>query len=345
MKDFDLDDEKAVFAALNRLINGMSCEIRPKPQQVPQDGLIYASNGQAINAFTEQSRRRISFEGRILHGGILQEDGSYLSDDGEFIYTLDTSRVSILSVRSVCEKNAFQIVNFSKQDLDFGLHLCEKPYKELGFIHCNTLSIKPYFKALQEIAPFIARRIFKGPEFFTKAIINDFKSKSGDILGAFYEAQSFTKAIQALPQNPQMLYLLNKAMIETMRHFTKHNGLAKELYIFATNPTPPDAFRAEAMLKMMKNLNANIIQGRPELAINQVVCHCFALGEDVEFLQNLSRDSGGKYHRTDTPLAFKRALLSQLDGGRMPDASELGKDAEIEIITPHKMPDDDPPQI
>lgn len=345
MKNFDFDDEKSVFAALSRLIDGMSCQERPHSQQKPQEGLIYVSDKQAINAFGEQSKKLISFEDRILHGGILQENGSYLSDDGEFLYTLDTSRVSILSIKSVCEKSSFNIVNFSKQDVDFGLHLCEKPYKELGFIYCNTPSIKPYFKAFRELAPFIAKRIFKGAQFFTKALINDYKSQKVNVLGGFYDDKSFIKALQNLSENSENIYLLNHAMIETMSHFTKHNGLVKELYIFASNPTPPDTFRSENMLKMMKNLNANIIQGKPELKINQVVCHCFALGEEVEFLQKLSEESGGKYYLTDTPLEFKKALLSQLDGGRMPDIDELGDDAQIEIIKTHKISDDTPPQI
>ena len=82
-------------------------------------------------------------------------------------------------------------------------------------------------------------------------------------------------------------------MIECMRYFTKDNGLVKELYIFASNPTPPDSFRADLVVKTMKNLNHNITQGRQEQAINQVVFHSFALGEEVAFLQELSKDGGG----------------------------------------------------
>ncbi len=120
--------------------------------------------------------------------------------------------------------------------------------------------------------PYIAKRIYK-PKHFTKAIVNDYKSMLANPLGPFYEPKSFDKAVQEISLNPQYLYLLNVAMIESMKHFTKDNGLVKELYIFASNPTPPDSFRAQTLLSTMKSLNRNITQGKPELAINQVVFH------------------------------------------------------------------------
>ena len=138
----------------------------------------------------------------------------------------------------------------------------------MGFVYCNTFSLHPYIKAFKEIAPYIAKRIYK-PDFFTKAVVNDYKSMLANTLGPFYEPKSFDKAVQEISLNPQYLYLLNVAMIESMKHFIKDNGLVKELYIFASNPTPPDSFRAQTLLSTMKSLNRNITQGKPELAINQ----------------------------------------------------------------------------
>lgn len=340
MKEFDPYDEKVVFAELSTLIDGMDCKLTGEQQQM-QEGVIYAKDKQAIQS--SSTNKRICFADRILNGGILQKDGSFLSEDRQFIYNLDTSGAGILHIISVCKKTSFTLVNFSQQNNDFGIHLCEKPYKELGFVYCNTFSLHPYIKAFKEIAPYIAKRIYK-PKYFTKVIITDYQSRYPNALGPFFEPKSFEKACGNISLNPQYLYLLNVSMIESMKHFTKDNALVKELYIFATNPTPPDKFRADLVLKMMKNLNHNITRGMAEQAINQVVFHSFALGEDVEFLQSLSKDSGGKYYRVDSVLAFKKALLSHLDNGRMPDPKELGDDATIVPSKTEKMYDDNPPR-
>ncbi|WP_304210987.1 hypothetical protein [Helicobacter canis] len=336
---FDPYDEKAVFAELSTLINGMDCKLTSKQQM--QEGVIYAKDKQIIQS--SSTDKKISFADRILNGGILQKDGSYMSDDREFVYSLDTSGAGLLRITSVCKKTSFTLVNFSQKNCDFGICLCEKPYKEMGFVYCNTFSLHPYIKAFKEIAPYIAKRIYK-PNHFTKAIVTDYQSRYPNALGPFYEQKSFEKACESISFNPQYLYLLNASMIESMKYFTKDNTLIKEIYIFAANPTPPDRFRADLVLKMMKNLNHNITQGKPELAVNQVVFHSFALGEEVEFLQSLSKDSGGKYYRVDSALAFKKALLSHLDNGRMPEPKELGDDASIVPSKPEKIHDDTPPK-
>ena len=341
MAEFDPIDEKVVFEKLSNLINGMDCSKQSLEQHKEQQGVIYAKNGESIQS--SSTDKRICFADRILNGGILQKDGSYISDDKQFIYSLDTSGTGLLRITSVCKKTSFTLVNFSQKNADFGIYLREKPYKEMGFVYCNTFSLHPYIKAFKEIAPYIAKRIYK-PDFFTKAIVNDYKSMLANTLGPFYEPKSFDKAVQEISLNPQYLYLLNVAMIESMKHFTKDNGLVKEIYIFASNPTPPDSFRAQTLLSTMKSLNRNITQGKQEQAINQVVFHSFALGEEVEFLQELSKDSGGKYYRVDSTLAFKKALLSHLDNGRMPEPKELGDDASIVPSKPEKIHDDNPPK-
>lgn len=341
MKKFDPYDEKVVFEALHSLINGLDCSKRSLEQHKEQEGIIYAKDQESIQSFSTD--KKISFVGKILNGGILQQNGSYLSDDKEFVYSLDTSSgAGILRIASVCKKTSFTLVNFSQKNCDFGIYLREKPYKELAFIYCNTFSVHPYIKAFKEIAPYIAKRIYKA-KHFTKAVVNDYKSKKVNILGPFYDEKIFTKSVQNIPMNLENLYLLNSAMIESMRYFTKDNELAKELYIFASNPTPLDSFRANLVVKMMKNLNHNITQGKQEQNSNQVVFHSFALGERVEFLQELSKDSGGKYYQVNSTLEFKKALLSHLDNGKMPDPKELGDDARIIPITPKRIHDDNPP--
>ena len=341
MTEFDPIDEKVVFEKLSNLINGMDCSKQSLEQHKEQQGVIYAKDGQSIQS--SSTDKRICFADRILNGGILQNDGSYMSDDKQFIYSLDTSGAGLLRITSVCKKTSFTLVNFSQKNADFGIYLREKPYKEMGFVYCNTFSVHPYIKAFKEIAPYIAKRIYK-PDCFTKAVVNDYKSEKINILGPFYDEKMFIKNVQNIPMNLENLYLLNDAMIESMKYFTKDNGLVKELCIFGGNPTPLDKFRADLLVKTMKNLNHNITQGRQEQAINQVVFHSFALGEEVEFLQELSRDSGGKYYKVDSTLAFKKALLSHLDNGRMPEPKELGDDAMIVPSKPEKMHDDNPPK-
>ncbi|EAL3832330.1 hypothetical protein A9743_00635 [Campylobacter upsaliensis] len=341
MKNFDPYDEKIIFSQLSALINGLDCSKQSLEQHKEQEGIVYAKDKESIQS--SSTDKKISFAGKILNGGILQQDGSYLSDDREFIYSLDTSSgAGILRITSVCKKTSFTLINFSQKNCDFGIHLCEMPYKEMGFVYCNTFSVHPYIKAFKEIAPYIAKRIYKA-RHLTKAVVNDYKSEKINVLGPFYDDRSFTKSVQNIPMNLENLYLLNDAMIESMRHFTKDNGLAKELYIFGGNPTPLDKFRADLVVKTMKNLNHNITQGKQEQAINQVVFHSFALGEEVAFLQELSKDSGGKYYRVNSTLEFKRALLTHLDNGKIPSPKELGDDARILPITPEKIHDDNPP--
>lgn len=341
MKNFDPYDEKIIFSQLSTLINGLDCSKQSLEQHKEQEGIVYVKDKESIQS--SSTDKKISFTGKILNGGILQQDGSYLSDDREFIYSLDTSSgAGILHITSACKKTSFTLINFSQKNCDFGIYLREKPYKELGFVYCNTFSVHPYIKAFKEIAPYIAKRIYKAGHL-TKAVVNDYKSEKINVLGPFYDDKNFTKSVQNIPMNLENLYLLNYAMIESMRYFTKDNGLAKELYIFSGNPAPLDKFRADLVVKTMKNLNHNITQGRQEQAINQVVFHSFALGEEVAFLQKLSEDSGGKYYQVNSTLEFKRALLSHLDNGKMPDPKELDDDARILPITPEKIHDDNPP--
>ena len=182
MTEFDPIDEKVVFEKLNNLINGMDCSKQSLEQHKEQQGVIYAKDGQSIQS--SSTDKRICFADRILNGGILQQDGSYMSDDKQFIYSLDTSGAGLLRITSVCKKTSFTLVNFSQKNADFGIYLREKPYKEMGFVYCNTFSVHPYIKAFKEIAPYIAKRIYK-PDCFTKAVVNDYKSEKNQYFRSF----------------------------------------------------------------------------------------------------------------------------------------------------------------
>ncbi|MDL0115040.1 hypothetical protein NYG88_07165 [Campylobacter felis] len=118
-------------------------------------------------------------------------------------------------VSLLCVKNKLYAYKFFAKNCDFGIYLCEKPYKELGFVYCNTFSVHPYIKAFKEIAPYITKRIYKAGHL-TKAVVNDYKSEKINVLGPFYDDRSFTKSVQNIPMNLENLYLLNDAMIESM---------------------------------------------------------------------------------------------------------------------------------
>ena len=67
---FDPYDERAVFAELSTLINGMDCKLTSKKQM--QEGVIYAKDKQIIQS--SSTDKKISFAERFLKGGILQKD-------------------------------------------------------------------------------------------------------------------------------------------------------------------------------------------------------------------------------------------------------------------------------
>mgnify|MGYP003372718848 FL=1 len=104
MAEFDPIDEKVVFEKLSNLINGMDCSKQSLEQHKEQQGVIYAKNGESIQS--SSTDKRICFADRILNGGILQKDGSYISDDKQFIYSLDTSGTGLLRITSVCKRQA-----------------------------------------------------------------------------------------------------------------------------------------------------------------------------------------------------------------------------------------------
>lgn len=302
-----------------------------------QKKVINVLAGENVDALKNNTDAKIYFDRSFINGGILQEDGSYLSDNMKFSLRLDDST---LIVESVCKKTSFKILNFSKTDEDFGIFLREKPYKELGIVYCNDSDSKVYIEAMQSIAPSISKRIFKSG-FYTKAFLNNFTAKGihKDLRGPFFKASSFEEALLAIEPNPTYTYFLNSAMINVMQHFTKFNNLKKEIYMFANADMILKEPRYKTLTALMRTLNANIVKNQPELAINKVVFHSIALDGEVEFLKQLSLESGGDYQVAYSTYDFKRILLTQL--GEKPSPDELGN--EIVISKNHKMHDDDNP--
>lgn len=336
----DSIDERQMYQKLDRLIHGMHCdEIAP---YAAQKGLVIQDK-QILDASKVDKTSLLSFEGRTMRGGVF-ENGVYMSDDREFVYELDLATGgSTLHIHSVCKRTSFEIRNFAPEKEDFGIRLCPKGYREIAFVYCNNRAMQPYIKGMQEIAKGLARRIFGDRAAFAKALLCDYMSATQNVRGVFYNEEELIAGLASISPNLQEITLLNAAMIESMSYFTKHNGLAKELYLIASAPPPSDRFRYEDMAAKMKNLNANIAQGLKENAINQVVFQGFAIGEELGYMRELCEQSGGKYWRVDSVLELKRALLTQCGNGVPPNPSELGRDTEILIHKNHKLEPDNPP--
>ncbi|NDJ28096.1 hypothetical protein DMB95_07540 [Campylobacter sp. MIT 12-8780] len=330
-------DQTKAFESLDSLINGLDCTKSTSAALITEGNFVYVNDKDIVETTAYNDETRIVFEETILRGGILRGD-KYISDDMKFSFHFDENLRLI--VTSVCKNTSITINNFFQEHENFGIRLRKKAGKELGFIYCNSFDVHAYIKAFKEIAPFISKRVFKDKDTLSKLFVNNYKSMRDGVLGPFYTPEDFVEAIDKISFNPQSLYLLNVAMIEIMSQFTKHNGLLKELYVISTTPLL-DKFRWQSMVEMMKNLNRNIVKNTPEKKENQVKVHGFALGTDLDFLKFMCEDSGGIYTRVDSILEFKRSILTRLSDGVLPDPKELGKDAQIQIITPNKIYDPD----
>lgn len=332
-------DEKTLFATLDPLINGMNCSTGTQAQIQSTKKIINVLAGEIVDALRNDSSAKIYFDGMFVDGGILQDDGSYLSDNMKLSFRINDNA---LIVESICKKITFTIINFSKTDADFGIFLREKPYKELGIVYCNCIDMQEYIVALQSIAPSIVKRIFK-KDFYSKVFLNNYTSRGAenDLRGPFFEQKSFEEALLALQPNLEYLFLLNSSIFNVIRNFTKFNRLKKEIYLFANQPMMHYHYAEyEKLVALIHNLNANIVKDQPELEINKVVFHTIAIDGEVEALKRLSEETGGNYAVAYSTFEFKRILLTQM--GEKPSSDELGN--EIVISKNHKMQDDNPPK-
>ncbi|MGX3044420.1 hypothetical protein [Helicobacter sp. T3_23-1056] len=308
----------------------------------------------------------------------------YMSADRKISYTLkgvdfyapDTQGKSnaikgTLEVKSICEKQGFTLSNFTNGD--FGINLSKHPRKEIAIALNVNKSMSRYIDALIDIAPFLSKHILgeSGKENseknseknsdensqnnpsndrgFAKISLITFSYSRVADLGTFYDGSSLTSALYRAKGIDSKDNIVNIALIEAMKNFTKDNGLKKEIYLI-TNGSLDDPHKEEQMLSMTKNLNANIVKNTKTNADNRVKIHIFAITPfasrksqkaNIEFLQNLAKTTGGSYNEANNPYDFKKQILTLSNDGKTFDMREI--DDKIRPSKTHKIYDPDNP--
>ena len=112
--------------------------------------------------------------------------------------------------------------------------------------------------------------------------------------------------------------------------------------ILYTNGSPGDMLKADKMLAMTKNLNANITKNTATNADNRVKIHAFALSPNLEFLKNVAKITGGTYNEANNSYDFKKQILTLSNGGKPFDMGDI--DNQIRPSKTHKIYDPDNPQ-
>lgn len=345
--DDDSIDEAYIDKELHALIYGADCNDSAQitPRSISPKSTINANDKSTIDSakYTDAKSRAIAFGGNILRGGIFDNSQNlYLSPDRRVSYALTNGTLdnSTLEIKAICEKQSFVITNFSNGD--FGVRLSKNPTKEVAIAINLNHSTRSYTDALKDIAPFVAKHILGDThEQYAKISLITFSYVRVLNLGTFYDAQDFANALSSAKGTDSATKMVNVALIEAMRNFTKDNGLKKEVYLI-TDGGPDDSHKAEKMLSMTKNLNANITKNTATNADNRVKIHTFALGTDLPFLKELAKITGGSYNEVGNTYDFKKQILTLSNDGKPFDKSELGN--EIRPSKNHKIYDPNNPQ-
>ena len=346
--------------ALHSLIYGADCnESELAEQRALPKGAINANDKSTIDTakYADAKSKAIAFNGVVLKGGIFdstQKDSTqnlYLSPDRKISYAINDNT---LEVKAICQKQGFTLTNFANGD--FGINLSHNPTKEVAIALNVNKSMSRYTDALIDIAPFLAKHILGDTQNeFAKISLVTFSYIRVQDLGSFYDAPSFTNALYGAKGIDSKDNLVNIALVESMRNFTKDNGLKKEIYLI-TNGASDDPHKEEQMLAMTKNLNANIVKNSKENFDNRVKIHIFALKPfqslktqkaNTEFLQNLAKITGGTYNEANNVYDFKKQILTLSNDGKPFDMREL--DNKIRPSKNHKIydpnnPNDNPPK-
>jgi len=337
-------DEKLIESKLRSLIYGFECSQMQKVSQF-DSSVLWVKDKDKLNAQNISSKiRYIRFAGEILNGGVWDlKTQSYVSADRQFMYFLKDSN---LIVQSVCDKQQFALSNFDKQRDSFHLKLRTKPTKEIAIVINVADSMKDYVLAFKEIAPSLAKHIFKeGEDVYAKITLVSFSSNDIKDFDDVFNVQDFVEEANTLQTANTQSQMINYALIKAMSHFTKDNGLEKEIYLI-TDSGLNDEENAQRMLKLTKNLNDNSVFNSGGSKENWVSIHTFSLRKNVSFLENLAQETGGNFYTPKSIYDFKKTLLKLSNDGKDVDPSEIHN--EIIPSKTHKMydpddPDDNPP--
>jgi len=335
-------DQKLIDSMLNALINGASCSEAMTLSRYSANE-IWAKNGDKINA--QKDKGSIRFEGRLLKGGIWNEKTqNFIDASRHFTYALKNNT---LEVSSVCQKQSFSIINYDKDKESFGIKLGFNPLKEVAVVINVASSMRDYVLALKEIALYLADHLLKSEDVKNYGLISlvSFAYYQANYLGTFNKAQDFADAVNKLTLMNAPTMMVNYALIEAMKHFTKDNGLKKEIYLISDG-NPVDMRNSSYMLSLTQNLNRNIVKNSGGCEDNCVKIHSFALGKDLDYIKNLAQETKGKAFEISSVLDFKKSVLVLSNDGKAINPKEIGN--EIIPSKTHKIydpddPDDNPP--
>lgn len=333
-------DEKLIQTLLSPLIYGTKCKQMREISHFDPSVLWVENNSKLDVQQISPKIHYLRFAGTILNGGIYDfKAQAYISPNREFMYFLKGSE---LVVQNICDKQQFILRNYENKSDVLHLKLRNKPAKEIAIVLNVADSMKDYVLAFKEIAPFVAKHIFKDEQkdVYSKITLVAFSSSYIKDFDDVIDTEDFINDVKSLQVKSTQSKMVNYALIKAMSHFSKDNGLQKEVYLI-TNTEQSDKHNTQRMLKLTKNLNDNIVYNSGGSKENWVKIHTFSLGSDMPFLRTLAKESGGEYYVLKSIYEFKKALLKLSNDGKDVNPKEIGN--EIIPSKTHKMYDPDNP--
>lgn len=315
-------DEKLIEVMLLRLIKGFECSQMAGISDF-DPSVLWVKDQDKLDAQTISNKKHyIRFAGRILSGGIWDsKQKAYRSADKEFMYYLKDDS---LVVQSICDKQQFTL-NHYKGDM-LHIKLRDKPTKEIAIVINVADSMRDYILAFQEIAPFIAKHIFKdeGKKIYAKITLVSFNAYDVKDFDDVFNAEDFTKDTKNLKTKNTQSEMINYALVKAMSHFTKDNGLKKEIYLITDKAAETSS--TQKMLEITKNLNKNSVLNSAGSKDNWVKIHTFSLKQNASFLQNLAKETEGNFYAPNNIYEFKKELLKLSNDGKDVSPKEIGNE-------------------
>lgn len=329
-------NQELIDTFLCDLIQGQTCT-SSSPQTVIEHvpGIIFANDQDTIQA--EGKSGPVVFDGMVLRGGCQSGENQYISDDGKLSYRLEGD---VLTVTGICTRHKLTISGFSAEKRSLGIKLCTGFGREVAVVVNTVKSMWDYVVAFKDIAASVAKYILRpdsDPPFYGKVTLISTRYLWTQSCGTFYQPEKFCAAAQELNVIDTETRMIFYALINAMKHFTKDNGLTKEV-ILITDGLPSDKSQTETMLALTKNLNQNIARNSQGCKEYCVRIHTFALADGLDYLRDLSEATEGVFHRPASIREFKNQLLCLCNGGQ--DVSPEDLDNEIHCSKTHKMYDD-----
>ena len=329
-------NQEFIDTILCDLIKGQTCMSSSQQTIVePTPGSIYARDQDSIEAAGKTGP--VVFEGEVLRGGCQTGENQYISDNGKLRYSL---KDEVLTVTGICTRHQLTITGFKMAEQSLGIRLCAGFGKEVAIVVNTAQSMWDYVVAFKGIAANVAKYLLKsdsGSRFYGKVTLVSTRYLWTQSHGTFYQPEQFAKAAGELDGMGTETRMIFYALVNAMKHFTKDNGLKKEI-ILITDGLPSDKGQADTMLALTKNLNQNIARNSQGCKDYCVKIHTFALADGLDYLKDLAEATEGSFHRPASVLEFKKQLLKVCNEGEEVFPGDL--DNEIHCSKINKMHDD-----